>query len=122
MTLLMNPVEVTEELHETYNGDHSTPKENNLTIVTKTTINHSNPMPEASRLKTRNEAQDMSQLFRDTLKEKGEYHSENFKWFSENEVEVSNLSQMSLHSFLLEAEALGKNVHFIKQTVIKIED
>lgn len=44
------------------------------------------------------------------------------QWVNDDEVIMEQDASIALHSFLLKAERLGKNIEYVKQTVIKIVD
>lgn len=60
--------------------------------------------------------------FIELLKSKNEYDQNDVQWKDDEHVEVSNISSMTLHSFLLRAEEMGKRVQLEKKMVIKIID
>ena len=66
--------------------------------------------------------QTLAELFDDTLKEKGEYPLTKAQWTGPGELEVEGLSNITLHSFLLKTEALGKKVSYSRNLTVKIED
>lgn len=55
------------------------------------------------------------------LKSKNEYRTENINFKTDDDIEIKNLSALSLHSFLLKAEELGLNIQFEKKTVITLK-
>lgn len=59
-------------------------------------------------------------LFERTVKNKGEHNSVKTRFVDDSTMEVEGLSKMALHSYLLEAEKLGKKIEFVKTTTIKI--
>ena len=65
---------------------------------------------------------DLKPLFEKVLGEKGELDSSKVKWKDDETVELNSVSNMTLHSFLLEAEKLGKDVTYEKTTTIKINN
>ena len=68
----------------------------------------------------RAENENLKELFVDVLKNKNEYVEDQINWQNNETVSVSNVSSMALHSFVLEAEKLGKNITYTKKTVIEI--
>lgn len=62
---------------------------------------------------------ELKMLFENMMKHDEEL---NIKWVDESEVVLNKIPSMQLHSFLLQAERLGKNIEYHKQTVIKIVD
>lgn len=65
---------------------------------------------------------DLKKLLENVLKEKGEYEKANLNWIDDETVEVTDLSGLAIHSFVLRAEELGKNISFEKKTIVKITD
>ncbi|UTW64991.1 hypothetical protein KFE94_09890 [bacterium SCSIO 12643] len=59
-------------------------------------------------------------LFDETVKNKGEQNRVKTRFVNDSTMEVEGLSKMALHSYLLEAEKLGKKIEFVKTTTIKI--
>lgn len=64
----------------------------------------------------------LQELFEHTLDERGENVPNKFKWVAENEIHVDGLSSMTLHNFILKAEALGKKVTYRRSIVLTITD
>lgn len=44
----------------------------------------------------------------------------NINWLEDGTVEIQGVTPMSLHSFTLQAEAMGKRVKYHKKTIIEI--
>jgi len=63
---------------------------------------------------------EMKSLFEDVLKRKNELEKAEVNWVDNETVEVRNLSNLSLQSFLVQAEMQGRDISFTKQTIIKI--
>ena len=64
----------------------------------------------------------LNNLLLDVLKKKGELENAKINWTSENEVELSTVSMMTLHHFIIEAEKLGKNVTLDRSIVVTVTD
>lgn len=90
------------------------------------TINSSCSQPNASKNIGMNaESADneiLKGVLENVMKEKGEYDGSNLNWVDNDTVEVSCLSSLAIHSFVLKAEQLGKDVTYEKRVVIKITD
>ncbi|MFY0654871.1 MAG: hypothetical protein JXQ96_22760 [Cyclobacteriaceae bacterium] len=97
-------------------------QEDELTVHVKSTYQHESAMSEDLKEKKRKDAPALADLFKDTLKNKGEYHLLKEDVDENNEIEIKGLSQMTLHSFILKAEELGKNVTYSKILKVKISD
>ncbi|MCT4623610.1 MAG: hypothetical protein N4A46_08310 [Schleiferiaceae bacterium] len=72
--------------------------------------------------KVRSESPSLTDLFVETLESKGETSLNEVEWKSTNSVELPNISNLSLHSFALKAEALGKKISYEKTLTVKITD
>ncbi len=109
----------TEELHQEKNVQVENQFEE-LTIRMRSSHVDPSSMSEELKREYQKDAPLMSELFEETLRSKGEYDPSRIKWIEDNEVEVNGLSKMTLHNFLLRAEALGKDITYTKQTTISI--
>lgn len=65
---------------------------------------------------------ELKKLFENTVMKDEETEDISAKWISDNEIVLNKMPSMSLHTFLLHVEKMGKSVEFSKQTVIKIVD
>ncbi len=127
MSLVLNKSSITDaitgELHQENTSSNGVQTEvEELSIQMKSTIHHPNAMSEMQKSAAQKDAPSMAQLFESTMRSKGEFNPSKMNWVDDNVVEVEGLSQMALHSFLLEAEALGKEVTYTKQTTIRISN
>ena len=98
------------------------PLSEELTIHIPNTYSHTSAMPESLKQEAQKHAPSLVELFAQTLQEKGAYDSANTEWLSENEVEVKELPNLVLHSFILKAEELGKKITYTKTLTVKISD
>lgn len=64
----------------------------------------------------------LNKLLLDVLNKKGELENAKINWTSENEVELSTVSMMTLHHFITEVEKLGKNITLDRSIVIRVTD
>lgn len=90
-----------------------------LSLGTETLIH---PDPESSPVELKAERNALQELFEQTLIEKGENEGNKFKWVGDNEIQVDGLSGLTLHNFLLKAEALGKKITYRRSIVFTITD
>lgn len=97
-------------------------KSDELTLVMKTVTEQESAMPETLKKEKQADAPSLANLFEQTLEQKGEADSLQKHWTSENELEVEGLSNTTLHSFVLEAEKLGKKITYTKTLSVKISD
>lgn len=63
----------------------------------------------------------LKSMFENILKQRDEYDNARINWVDNETVEVSNVSNLTLQSFLIQAEQQGKDIAYSKQTVIKIQ-
>lgn len=64
----------------------------------------------------------LKSLFAENLKNEVEHKKGSITWTDNESVEVTGVSLIALHRFILEAEKLGKSIRFEKKTVIEIID
>ena len=62
----------------------------------------------------------LKELLEEVLEEKN-VSGENLRWLDDQTIEVSGLAPMALHTFILKAEELGKDVTYHKKTIIEIK-
>ncbi|QSE99264.1 hypothetical protein [Fulvivirga lutea] len=62
---------------------------------------------------------DLKSLLKETLNEKSE-SGKNIKWIDDNTLEINGVAPMALHTFVLKAEELGKEIKYTKKTIIEI--
>ncbi|WP_462250955.1 hypothetical protein [Ekhidna sp.] len=116
MTLIMNsPLEMEAALSQVDTQDE-------LTICIDSDHEQESPMEEDQKAKVSAESPSLYALFQKTLEVKGEYPLENCEWNGEKELQADNLSSMTLHSFILKAQSLGKKITYAKSLRIKISD
>lgn len=88
-----------------------------MRISLQSTINKPNPGLNKSKAV---HTPELKTMFENILKQKNEYDQAKVNWVDDQSVELKNVSNQCLHSFLLEAEKQGKDISFTKQTVITI--
>jgi hypothetical protein len=93
---------------------------NIMIISQESTVLHPNPIKPNNHAQPSTDDSKLKELFIDVLKDKDEYDETAVNWRDEETVEVNNISNMSLHSFLLKAEQMGKDITYTKKTIIKI--
>ena len=93
-----------------------------LTIRVASSHYQESAMSQEQKITARKDAPSLYKIFETTLQSKGEYNLDEIKWNSDDELEMSYLSNNALHSFVLEAEKLGKKVTYEKSLTVKISD
>ena len=93
-----------------------------LTLHMKTVQVQESAMPEHLKQEKRVTSPSLNELFQETVERKGEIETVQQHWVSDQELEVEGLSNTTLHSFLLEAEKLGKKITYTKTLTVKISD
>ena len=93
-----------------------------LTIRIESEHEQPSAMSEEQKLNKRTNAPSLYNLLQKTLEDKGEYPLAKSEWSGESELKVEGLSDMTLHSFILKAESLGKKITYSKSLRIKISD
>ena len=125
MSLLMNPPvntaaeseDLTSELASMSNDDAS----DELTIVQRSKFTDPSAMPAHLKEKVQSENPSVKALF-EQMMDANEASSENLNWIDDQVVEANGFSKRDLHSFILKAESLGKNITYTKQTIISISN
>jgi len=121
MTLVMNSPAKNGGLTKEKNTS-SASSQDELIIRIESTREQKSPMPEELKKKRRANSPELNELFEETLKQKNEYSSSETKWINDNEVQVNGMSDMTLHSFILKAEELGKKITYTKTLKVSISD
>lgn len=93
-----------------------------LTIIMKTENVQESPMSEAQKQEKRAGSPSLETLFEQTAQQKGEADILKKSWVSDHAMEVEGLSNNTLHSFVLEAEKLGKKITYTRTIQVKISD
>lgn len=116
------PTEVTDNsIQESQlNGVKSSVDE--LTLRLDSFHEQNSSMNEKQKAEKRAKAPSLYSLFQKTLESKGDYPLDKCEWNTEKELQVGELPAMTLHSFLLQAESLGKKITFSKSLKIQITD
>ena len=91
-----------------------------LSIRINSSHYHKSAMSEKMKKEACENSPSLSELFDATLQKKGELDLVQSKIVDDNTIEVEGLSQATLHSYILEAEKLGKTVEYKKSFTIKI--
>lgn len=122
MTLVMKSVPVNDS--QSNGGDQLTEIEaqDEMTLVMKSTHTQMSSMPEELKEKKRKASPSLDELLRATAEKKGELDKLSVKWTSNDELEIEGISQMTLHSFILKAEELGKNITYTRTLRVDITD
>ena len=79
-------------------------------------------MPAELKQQVQKNAPSLYELFDIVLDEKGETSQVKSKFVEEDVLEVEGLSKMTLHSYILEAERLGKKIEYTRTLTVKISD
>ncbi len=97
------------------------PKNKQIMIIT---INSGLTQPKPSNANSLNacDVEVLKQTLNNILEEKGEKNNAVLNWKDTDSVEVSGISNIALHKFMLKAEQLGKGIVYEKKTIIKITD
>lgn len=61
----------------------------------------------------------LKELFQEKVINQGKL-KENYKWLENGVLEIEGTAPMAVHSFILEAEKLGLNVKYTKNTIIEL--
>ncbi|MEL6674571.1 MAG: hypothetical protein AAFR61_20340 [Bacteroidota bacterium] len=109
-------------LPQAQSGNQAPKAAGNLTIHVHSNRNHPCSMSETQKQIQQENAPELGELFQETLAQKGQADQTNIEWLGPDEVVVEGLSHMTLHSFILKAEALGKSVCYTKTLTVKITD
>lgn len=97
-------------------------KSGELTIHTRSSYIDPSGMSENSKKEAQENAPSLYAIFEDTLKAKGEYPLSKCDHMNSNEILVKGMSQQTLHTFILEAQKLGKTIEYTKTVTVKISD
>lgn len=97
-------------------------RQDEMTLVMETINTHESPMSEELKIEKRNAMGSLEELFHQVVEGKGEANDIKLRRNSSNEFEVEGLSNLTLHSFILKAEELGKNITYTKTLKVKISD
>lgn len=124
MTLLMNQLQMeTTDTSEVAEANAiSNDRMEELTILMESIHEQNSPMAEELRMQKQASADSLDALFFQTVRRKGEEEKLQANWISETEMEVEGISEMTLHSFLLKAEQLGKKITYTRTLRVKISD
>jgi len=91
-----------------------------MTIMINSIFTNESPAKAHMMQQPQTEDTELKELFEEVLREKGEFNEDNIRWVDGNTVELSSVSSLAIHSFVLRAEALGKDVAYEKCTKIRI--
>ena len=108
---------------EEYNEVPMKAVEEDFTVIQSKQYVHASAMSdEIRRQKQMNAEQTVPELFKDVMKSSGKLDTIKMNWVDDQTVEVGELSNLTLHSFILKAEELGKKITYTKTFSIKISD
>ncbi|MEO9851659.1 MAG: hypothetical protein ABJH72_22085 [Reichenbachiella sp.] len=121
MKVLTKPLEQEQKSANHFEVFSDTQTAEELSIRLKSSHDHPSPMPAQLKNDVRKNASSLYELLDSTIKSKGESLSKK-EWVEGHTLEVEGLSQMTLHSFILQAEKLGKRIQYTKTLTVKITD
>ncbi|MEO9483936.1 MAG: hypothetical protein ABJG47_10840 [Ekhidna sp.] len=124
MSLLMKSIPVSDTPVETPAVERPkvSGKNDEMTLVTQTINTQVSSMSEELKKIKRDATPPLQELFKETVENKGELDALKSRWTADDELMVEGLSQMTLHSFLLKAEELGKNITYTRTLKVEITD
>ena len=79
-------------------------------------------LPESVKLRRNRFADSLEETLQKVIDERGETHQAKLRLNALNEFEIEGLSKPTLHSFLLKAEELGKNIRYTQTIRVEISD
>ena len=118
MTLLMSSVDTYQEDQDTVVANKI--EKDELSLVMHQTIKHPSPMSATLKHEKRASKESLENLLKKVIQDKGD--AVHINQLGDKEFEIEGLSSMTLHSFILKAEELGKNVSFKKSIKVQITD
>lgn len=92
-----------------------------MTISSESVVRHRSTMKEEIKQLKRKTMGSLEELLAQVVHEKGEDHVKVSRDKNE-EMVVEGLSSTALHSFVLKAEEIGKNITYTKTFTVKISD
>ena len=92
-----------------------------LTINLRSRVTHESPMSDEARVHACAASKPLIDRLKAMLMERG-YSSDSIAAISEDEVELQGIPQSLVHTFVLQAEELGKHVTYEKTLTIKFSD
>jgi len=122
MSLLMKTAPVTESSNHSQAQESITKTNDELTLTVKTINAQISSMSADMKAKKQSEADSLEEMFVETVTQKGESNTLTINRNSERDLEIEGISQMTLHSFLLKAEELGKNITYTRTLKVEITD
>ena len=124
MSFLMKIMTETESTQNTEIGQllRSKKRGDELTLIMSTVNEKTSSMPEDLKRKIRDRSLGLKELFIATVERKGEGKKLQVNRLSDSELEIEGISQMTLHSFLLKAEELGKKITYTRSLKVEITD
>lgn len=93
-----------------------------LILTMETTTIQESSMTEEQKIDAKRNGSPLEELFEMVIDAKGETRSVKVIKSSNSEWQVEGLSNLALHSFLLKAEQLGKNITCTKTMKVSITD
>ena len=120
----MNSMPVTESEQNSNDDGHLKKESANeeLVLSMKTINTQKTSMKEELKREKREISPSLEELLMEVIDQKGESEKLEMNRVSEKEIELDGISQMTLHSFLLKAEELGKNITYTRSLKVSITD
>lgn len=103
-----------------YSGRSVKKAEDSLRISTRQTIVHQSGTRELREQWADRRSEDLRQRFEEYIRQCNDDDRVQWDWKNGDEVIVSGMNNMDLHTFILEMEKEGRKVEFVKTTTIKI--
>lgn len=124
MSFLMKTMRETEskQNNEINQLSRSDKRNDELTLIMSTVDVRTHSMSEDLKRRVREKSPGLEELFIATVERKGEGEKLQVNRLSDSELEIEGISQMTLHSFLLRAEELGKNITYTRSLKVEITD
>ena len=119
MSLLINSTSEEKISERSEVGSITNQVQDDLTLYTETKRVRNSAMPESLKETKRKDAPALRDLFSQTIESKGQTDAVGIKELADSELFVSGLDQLTLQSFILKAEELGKKITYT--TTLKIE-
>lgn len=101
-------------------GNQTSSNEQNVFNVRVKSVYSQNAPTDSKKLRTGGKPMSSKALFDRVLEEKGELSNAQTQWVDPLTLEVTGVSDLALHSYVIEAERHGKTIQIEKSTTIKI--
>lgn len=102
--------------------NHPSMAEGDMVIHLSSSNYHESAMSEARKQEVRKHAPSLPSLFDQVVKQKESYNPTSENWLSDQEVKLEGVSKMDIHTFILEAEKLGKKITYTQTLTVQVTD